>query len=171
MTSNGPVIYYQRRVGRILIDRTMFFDMYKFRTMHNRTEKGTGAVWAVENDPRLTILGKVLRKTRLDELPQMFNVLKGDMSLIGPRPERPEIVMKLDKLIPYYSERTYDVLPGITGLAQIHQGYDTSIDDVKSKILYDFAYSLSLTKLKEWLIMDFFIMYRTLLIMALGRGR
>jgi len=171
MTSSGPVIYYQRRVGRILIDRTMFFDMYKFRTMHIRAETSTGAVWAVENDPRLTILGKVLRKTRLDELPQMFNVLKGDMSIIGPRPERPEIVVKLDKFIPYYSERTYGVLPGITGLAQIYQGYDTSIDDVKSKMLYDFAYSLSLTKLKEWLIMDFFIIYRTLLIMALGRGR
>jgi lipopolysaccharide/colanic/teichoic acid biosynthesis glycosyltransferase len=139
--------------------------------MRDKAESGSGAVWAVENDPRLTCLGKILRKSRLDELPQLFNVLKGEMSLVGPRPERPEIVEELEKLIPYYSERTYGVLPGITGLAQIYQGYDTSIEDVKSKILYDFAYSLSLTKLNRWLIADLFIVCRTLIIMILGRGR
>ncbi len=171
VSSRGPIIYSQRRLGRICHDRTEFFDMYKFRTMCNKAEAGTGAVWAVENDPRLTTLGKLLRKTRLDELPQLINVLKGEMSIVGPRPERPEIVMKLDVLIPYYSERTYGVLPGITGLAQVYQGYDSSIEDVKSKILYDFAYSLSLTKLKKWLIMDFDIVCRTVMIMVLGRGR
>jgi len=171
LTSNGPIIYRQRRIGIICHDRTEFFDMYKFRTMHNKAEIGTGAVWAVQNDPRLTFLGKALRKTRLDELPQLINVLKGDMSLVGPRPERPEIVLKLQRKIPYYSERTYGVLPGITGLAQVNQGYDESIDDVKSKILYDFAYSLSLTRLDKWLIMDFVICFQTLLIMILGRGR
>jgi len=139
--------------------------------MHNKAETGTGAIWAVQNDPRLTLLGKALRKTRLDELPQLVNVLKGDMSLVGPRPERPEIVLKLQQQIPYYSERTYWVLPGITGLAQVNQGYDESIEDVKSKILYDFAYSLSLTKLDKWLVMDFVIFFQTLLIMILGRGR
>ena len=139
--------------------------------MCNKAEAGTGAVWAVENDPRSTHLGKILRKTRLDELPQLINVMKGEMSIVGPRPERPEIVMKLDVLIPYYSERTYGVLPGITGLAQVYQGYDSSIEDVKSKILYDFAYSLSLTKLNKWLLMDFDIVCRTIMIMVLGRGR
>jgi lipopolysaccharide/colanic/teichoic acid biosynthesis glycosyltransferase len=171
VTSRGPIIYCQRRVGITWCDRTEFFDIYKFRTMCDKAELGTGAIWAVENDPRLTFLGRALRKSRLDELPQLFNVLKGDMSLVGPRPERPEIVVKLDRLIPYYSERTYGVLPGITGLAQIYQGYDTSVEDVKSKILYDFAYSLSLTKLNSWLVADFFIICRTLLIMLLGSGR
>ena len=171
LTSKGPVIYCQRRVGQILPERTKFFIMYKFRTMTNKAESVTGAVWAVENDPRLTILGKVLRKTRLDELPQLFNVLRGDMSLIGPRPERPEIAIKLENQIPYYLERTYGVLPGITGLAQVYQGYDASIDDVKSKILYDFAYSMSLTKVAKWIKMDCIIIFRTIWIMILGRGR
>jgi lipopolysaccharide/colanic/teichoic acid biosynthesis glycosyltransferase len=171
LTSKGPVIYSQRRVGRILQNKTDFFIMYKFRTMTNKAESSTGAVWAVENDPRLTVLGKALRKTRLDELPQLVNVLKGDMSLVGPRPERPEIALQLEKQIPYYLERTYGVLPGITGLAQVYQGYDASIDDVKSKILYDFAYSLSLTKIPRWLKMDCIIICRTIWIMILGRGR
>jgi len=171
VTSPGPIIYRQRRVGIIWRDGTKLFNIYKFRTMRDNAESGTGAVWAAENDSRLTYLGMFLRKSRLDELPQLFNVLKGDMSIVGPRPERPEIVIKLDRLIPYYSERTYGVLPGITGLAQIYQGYDTSIEDVKSKILYDFAYSLSLTKLNKWLTMDFVIVCRTLLIMINGRGR
>lgn len=93
------------------------------------------------------------------------------MSLIGPRPERPEIVKKLEKEIPFYSERTYEMTPGITGLAQIYQGYDTCVDDVKTKIAYDFAYSLSLTKLHRWLLMDLKIIFKTLLIMMLGRGQ
>jgi lipopolysaccharide/colanic/teichoic acid biosynthesis glycosyltransferase len=171
ITSKGPVIYCQRRIGQILPERTDFFVMYKFRTMTHCAESSTGAVWAVENDPRLTILGKVLRKSRLDELPQLINVLRGDMSLIGPRPERPEIALKLEKQIPYYLERTYGVLPGITGLAQVYQGYDASIEDVKSKILYDFAYSMSLTKVARWLKMDCIIIFRTVWIMILGRGR
>lgn len=170
-SSNGPVIYCQQRVGRVIKGKAKVFMMYKFRTMHHNAEKETGAVWASSNDQRLTVLGKFLRKTRLDELPQLLNVVKGDMSIIGPRPERPEIVENLEKQIPYYSERMYGVLPGITGLAQINQGYDCSIDDVKSKILYDFAYSLSLTTLKEWLKMDLVIIFRTILIMILGRGQ
>jgi len=145
--------------------------MIKFRTMVNNAEADTGAVWATNNDNRLTFIGKLLRKTRLDELPQFINVIKGEMSLIGPRPERPEIVKRLEKEIPFYSERTYDMTPGITGLAQVYQGYDTCIDDVRSKIAYDFAYSLSLTKLHRWLLMDLKIIFKTLLIMVLGRGR
>jgi len=134
-------------------------------------ESGTGAVWAQKNDSRLTKIGKLLRKMRLDELPQFINVIKGEMSLIGPRPERPEIAIKLEQEIPFYSERTYDVTPGITGLAQVSQGYDTCIEDVKTKLGYDFAYSLSLTKLHSWLLMDLTIIVKTLLIMALGRGQ
>ena len=134
-------------------------------------EASSGAVWATTNDNRLTAIGKILRKVRLDELPQFINVIKGDMSLIGPRPERPEIVIDLDKKIPFYSERTYEMTPGITGLAQVYQGYDTCLDDVKTKIGYDFAYSLSLTSVHTWLLMDLKIIFKTIAIMILGRGQ
>jgi len=171
LTSSGTIFYCQLRVGRIRKGKVVHFKMIKFRTMVNNAEAISGAVWASKDDSRLTRIGKVLRKTRLDELPQLINVIKGDMSLIGPRPERPEIVIELNKVIPFYSERTYDMTPGITGLAQVNQGYDTCIDDVKNKIAYDFAYSLSLTKLSEWLLMDLTIIFKTLLIMVLGRGQ
>jgi len=171
LTSKGPIFYIQRRVGVILPNQTKYFNMIKFRTMKQDAESETGAVWAKKNDGRLTCVGKVLRKTRADELPQFINVIKGDMSLIGPRPERPEIAQKLEKNIPFYVERTFWVTPGITGLAQVYQGYDESIDDVRSKIAYDFAYSLSLTKLHLWLLMDLKIVFRTFIIMILGRGQ
>ncbi len=171
VSSPGNVFYCQQRVGKMKAGKVKHFKMIKFRTMVNNAEASSGAVWASSNDSRLTCVGKLLRKTRLDELPQFFNVIKGDMSLIGPRPERPEIVIELDKVIPFYSERTYEITPGITGLAQVNQGYDTCIDDVKNKIAYDFAYSLSLTKIQRWLIMDFKILSKTLLIMIMGRGQ
>jgi len=171
LTSAGSIFYIQRRVGVILPEKTKYFDMIKFRTMKQNAESETGAVWAVENDERLTYVGKLLRKTRLDELPQFINVIKGEMSLIGPRPERPEIAQRLEENIPFYVERTFWVLPGITGLAQVYQGYDKSIDDVRSKIAYDFAYSLSLTKIHQWLLMDLKIVLRTFAIMILGRGQ
>jgi lipopolysaccharide/colanic/teichoic acid biosynthesis glycosyltransferase len=171
VSSPGPIFYCQLRVGRAKPGHAKHFNMIKFRTMVNDAESSTGAVWASSNDSRLTAVGRLLRKTRLDELPQFINVIKGEMSLIGPRPERPEIVVKLEKEIPFYSERTYQVTPGITGLAQVHQGYDTCIDDVKAKIAYDFAYSLSLTKLHIWILMDLKIIVKTLLIMILGRGQ
>jgi len=171
MTSVGPVFYCQSRVGKAVLGKMHIFNMIKFRTMVNDAESGTGAVWAQSNDNRLTTVGKLLRKTRLDELPQFINVIRGDMSLIGPRPERPEIVVKLDQAIPFYSERTYEMTPGITGLAQVYQGYDTCIDDVKTKIGYDFAYTLSLTSLSQWLLMDLKIIVRTVMIMVLGRGQ
>ena len=171
LSSPGGVFYYQLRVGKMEYGKVKHFNMIKFRTMVNNAEADSGAVWAKSNDNRLTAIGKLLRKARLDELPQFINVIKGDMSLIGPRPERPEIVIVLNKEIPFYSERTYDVTPGITGLAQVNQGYDTCIDDVKKKIAYDFAYSLSLTKLHRWLLMDLSIIFRTILIMVLGRGQ
>jgi len=171
LSSAGDIFYCQLRVGKIREGKVRHFKMIKFRTMVNDAEKNSGAVWATSNDNRLTPIGKFLRKVRLDELPQFINVIKGDMSLIGPRPERPEIVIELDKKIPFYSERTFEMTPGITGLAQVNQGYDTCIDDVKTKIAYDFAYSLSLTKLHRWLLMDLKIIFKTILIMLLGRGQ
>ena len=171
LSSRGDIFYCQLRVGKMKAGNVVHFNMIKFRTMVTNAEASSGAVWATSNDNRLTVIGRLLRKVRLDELPQFINVIKGDMSLIGPRPERPEIVIELDKEIPFYSERTYDMTPGITGLAQVNQGYDTCIDDVKNKIAYDFAYSLSLTKLHRWLLMDLKIIIKTLLIMVLGRGQ
>jgi lipopolysaccharide/colanic/teichoic acid biosynthesis glycosyltransferase len=171
LSSQGDIFYCQLRVGKMKDGKVQHFNMIKFRTMVTNAEASSGAVWATSNDNRLTPIGKLLRKVRLDELPQFINVIKGDMSLIGPRPERPEIVIELDKEIPFYSERTYDMTPGITGLAQVNQGYDTCIDDVKTKIGYDFAYSLSLTKLHRWLLMDLKIIFKTILIMVLGRGQ
>ncbi|MCJ8293643.1 MAG: sugar transferase [Colwellia sp.] len=170
-SSPGSIFYCQLRVGKMSAGKVKHFNMIKFRTMVNNAEASSGAVWATSNDSRLTSVGRLLRKTRLDEMPQFINVIKGEMSLIGPRPERPEIVIKLEQAIPFYSERTYDMTPGITGLAQVYQGYDTCIDDVKAKIAYDFAYSLSLTKLDRWLLMDLKIIFKTIVIMVLGRGQ
>lgn len=170
-STRGPIFYCQLRVGKVSLGKIECFNMIKFRTMVNNAEADTGAIWALTNDKRTTSVGKLLRETRLDELPQFINVIRGEMSLIGPRPERPEIVKKLEKEIPFYSERTYDITPGITGLAQVSQGYDTCIEDVKAKIAYDFAYSLSLTKPHRWLLMDLKIICKTLLIMVLGQGK
>jgi lipopolysaccharide/colanic/teichoic acid biosynthesis glycosyltransferase len=171
LSSSGDIFYCQLRVGKMKSGKVKHFNMIKFRTMVSNAEASSGAVWATHNDNRLTPIGKLLRRIRLDELPQFINVIKGDMSLIGPRPERPEIVIELDKKIPFYSERTYGITPGITGLAQVNQGYDTCIDDVKAKIAYDFAYSLSLTKLHRWLLTDLKIIFKTIVIMMLGRGQ
>lgn len=153
LSSPGPVIYTQRRVG---IDRRRvrgpglsdhrrdkdhggaIFTIYKFRTM--RPDDGSGAKWASKDDPRITLIGKFLRATRLDELPQFFNVLKGDMNIVGPRPEQPEIFAELQGELgrPYRSRQR--VLPGITGLAQVNLGYDTDLDGVRRKVAMDLAY-------------------------------
>jgi len=170
-TSPGPVIYKQQRVGRIWEDRVELFNMYKFRSMRNDAEKKTGAMWATENDPRMTAIGQFMRKTRLDEIPQFINVLKGDMSLIGPRPERPVIADDLEIDIPFYKERTYGVTPGITGLAQVNQGYDSCLDDVRNKLNYDLAYSLSLRNPIDWIRMESRIVFQTLWVMICGRGQ
>jgi lipopolysaccharide/colanic/teichoic acid biosynthesis glycosyltransferase len=152
LTSRGPVIYRQVRVG---LDRRgrandadcrrgedlggRPFTIYKLRTMVVDAEAGTGAVWATSNDPRVTPVGRFLRATRIDELPQLWNVLRGDMNLVGPRPERPQIVLQLrDQVFGY--QRRHRVRPGITGLAQVSQAYDASLDDVRNKISYDIAY-------------------------------
>ena len=135
LTSRGPAFYLQERVG---MDGRVF-RIVKLRTMVQNAEAKTGPVWATINDPRETTVGRLLRRTHLDELPQLWNVLKGDMSLIGPRPERPVFVEKFTKEIPNYTERLA-VRPGITGWAQVNHVYDQSVDDVRTKVQYDVEY-------------------------------
>jgi lipopolysaccharide/colanic/teichoic acid biosynthesis glycosyltransferase len=171
LDSPGPVFFRQLRIGRAHHDRTDLFEMIKFRTMRVDAEQQSGAVWATRRDSRITRVGRFLRKSRLDEIPQLVNVLRGDMSLIGPRPERPGFYRKLEHEIPYFAERTYGVTPGITGLAQVNQGYDTCLDDVRSKLGYDHRYALALADPKAWLVMDMHIAWRTIWVMLTGRGQ
>ena len=171
LDSPGPVLFRQLRIGRALPDRVELFWMIKFRTMRQDAEKLSGAVWAQKEDPRITRVGRFLRKTRLDELPQLWNVLRGDMSLIGPRPERPGFYQKLERAIPYFAERTYGLRPGITGLAQVRQGYDRDIEDVRSKVSYDHAYAVALSRPGAWMAMDGEILWRTAGVMVGMRGQ
>ena len=150
--SPGPILLRQVRVG--LNDAP--FTLYKFRSMRQDAEALSGPVWAQKNDPRVTPLGKWLRKLRLDELPQLFNVLRGEMSLVGPRPERPEFVQKLTEQIPYYSYR-HCVKPGITGWAQINYKYGDTIEDAIIKLEYDLYYIKNLA-----LSLDSYIIFHTL---------
>jgi len=177
LTSRGPVLFTQMRVG---LDRRALsnaggntrrhtdqggepFTMYKFRTM--RSANGNGKqVWAQPDDVRVTPIGRVLRKLRLDELPQLFNVLKGEMNIVGPRPEQPMIFVYLREQIEGY-QRRQRVRPGITGWAQINQGYDTSVDDVRRKVRYDLEYIRRQSTLE-----DLKIMCRTVPVMVLRRG-
>ncbi len=171
LTSRGPILYRQLRVGRQSPEVTRLFWLIKFRTMYVDAETRSGAVWATKNDPRITPVGRFLRKTRLDELPQCINVLKGEMSVIGPRPERPVFFRKLEAEIPFYSERIYGLKPGITGLAQVNQAYDESIEDVRNKLLYDHAYAARITTWGEWLRTDLGIVLSTAQVMAMGKGQ
>jgi exopolysaccharide biosynthesis polyprenyl glycosylphosphotransferase len=160
LTSPGGVIYRQERIGR----NGRPFLMLKYRSMYQDAEKYSGPVWAAENDPRITRIGRFMRRTRLDEIPQFINVLKGEMSLVGPRPERPYFVEELKKEIPWYVRRI-KMLPGITGWAQIKHKYDASIDDVKQKVLYDLYYFENMS-----LLLDLKIMIRTVLVVLTGKG-
>jgi exopolysaccharide biosynthesis polyprenyl glycosylphosphotransferase len=135
LTSRGPIFYSQTRSGIY----GKHFEIYKFRTMRTDAEKESGPVWAKLKDNRITPIGKFLRKSRIDEIPQFINVLKGDMSVIGPRPERPIFVKELGEKIGDYKRRL-EVKPGITGLAQVHHRYDESIADVRKKVKYDILY-------------------------------
>jgi lipopolysaccharide/colanic/teichoic acid biosynthesis glycosyltransferase len=134
-TSRGPAIYRQIRLGR----SGRAFTIYKLRSMHADCERATGPKWATPDDPRLTPLGGFLRRTHIDELPQLFNVLRGEMGLIGPRPERPEFVSKLEKTIPFYRDRER-ILPGVTGLAQVQLPPDTDVSEVHHKLACDLYY-------------------------------
>lgn len=160
LTSKGPILYSQIRVGK---DGSLF-RIFKFRTMKVDAEKETGPVWAAENDNRLTSIGKFLRKTHLDEIPQLFNVLKGEMSIVGPRPERPVFVDKFKATIPSYEKRLM-VKPGITGLAQVWHSYDETIEDVKKKLKYDLLY---IKKFGIWADLGIFL--RTFRVVVTGEG-
>jgi lipopolysaccharide/colanic/teichoic acid biosynthesis glycosyltransferase len=204
LDSPGPLFYRQRRASCLKscsgTGRCQFatFDMLKFRTMRTDAEARTGAVLAAENDPRVTRVGRFLRKTRLDELPQFWNVLKGDMSLVGPRPERPELLENLTLAIPFFEERMRGVKPGITGLAQVSLTYsggapagsrlrmleDSLVnpygfeeargalaDDMRTKLLFDLGYVASLERFWTFLLTELSIIVKTPLVMLRGVGR
>lgn len=158
--SKGPVLFKQERMGK----DGKLFNVLKFRSMIKDAEKYSGPVWSKKNDPRVTKVGKIIRKIRIDEIPQMFNVLKGEMSLVGPRPERPYFVEKLSKEIPYYKRRL-KVRPGITGWAQVKHKYDETIEDVKIKLRYDLFYIENMS-----IRMDFKILLRTVFVVLFGKG-
>jgi sugar transferase (PEP-CTERM system associated) len=158
--SPGPALYRQQRVGR----RGKIFYCYKLRTMRQDAEADTGATWATDDDPRITRVGKFLRSARLDEIPQLWCVLKGDMHFVGPRPERPEFVEWLSKEIPYYGVR-HVVRPGITGWAQVQYKYGNTLEDAREKLQYDLFYIKNAS-----LGLDLLIMFQTIKIVVLGRG-
>jgi lipopolysaccharide/colanic/teichoic acid biosynthesis glycosyltransferase len=178
LTSPGPVLYTQIRVGldrRLPLDASLNhrrernlggqpFTIYKFRTMRVDAEHGSGAVWAQQRDPRVTAIGRLLRQYRLDELPQLLNVLKGEMNIVGPRPERPTIFAELREHIAEYPLRQR-AKPGITGLAQINHHYDRSLEDVRTKVHYDLEYIR-----RQSVAEDFRIMLKTVPVILLRRG-
>jgi lipopolysaccharide/colanic/teichoic acid biosynthesis glycosyltransferase len=205
LDSPGPLLYRQKRAGMLLghngaRGRFHFveFEMFKFRTMTPDAERRTGAVLATQDDPRVTRIGRLLRRTRLDELPQFFNVLRGDMSLVGPRPERPELLENLALAIPFFEERMRNVKPGITGLAQVSLGYsgrapegsevarfretltnpfklegadDADADDMRMKMLFDLAYCAALEKFSSFVSTELTVIFKTPLVMLRGLGR
>ncbi len=160
LSSRGPALYNQRRVGQ----HGREFTIYKFRTMRTDAEAGTGAVWATAGDTRVFPFGRLMRRTRLDELPQLWNVLRGEMSFVGPRPERPEFVAQLAEQIPFYGQR-HVVKPGLTGWAQVRYSYGASIEDTMEKLQYDLFYIKNLS-----VALDLYIMWQTVKIVILRRG-
>ncbi len=207
LDSRGPVFYTQVRAKGLVplspghsspIPECVVFRLMKFRTMKVDAEKGVGAVLAQKNDSRVTRLGRFMRKVRLDELPQLWNVLKGDMSLVGPRPERPELLVDLALAIPYFEERMRDCKPGLTGLAQMHLGYTGAIpnnselaafrdtlqnpfkleeakgalaDDLRAKLLYDLAYTAALEKFSTYIQTELKVLALTPMVLLRGSGQ
>ncbi|MBN2708008.1 MAG: exopolysaccharide biosynthesis polyprenyl glycosylphosphotransferase [Calditrichaceae bacterium] len=162
LESSGPIFYSQQRLGK----NGKVFAVHKFRSMVQDAEKKSGPVWAQKNDPRITRIGKIMRKTRIDELPQLFNIIKGEMSFIGPRPERPFFSNEFRKKIPMYMNRLR-VKPGVTGLAQVTVGYDETIEDVREKIARDLEYIGSADSWK----MNLNILYKTFFTVIMGEGQ
>jgi exopolysaccharide biosynthesis polyprenyl glycosylphosphotransferase len=160
ISSPGPILYRQVRVG---LDGELF-TLYKFRSMRADAEAETGAVWASKDDPRITKVGKIIRKLRFDELPQLVNGLIGNMSIVGPRPERPEFVHSLSEKIPYYRQR-HCVRPGITGWAQINYKYGDTLEDTITKLEYDLYYIKNMS-----FRLDTYIIFHTVKAMLLSRG-
>jgi exopolysaccharide biosynthesis polyprenyl glycosylphosphotransferase len=160
LTSKGPIFYVQERIGL----NKKPFTMMKFRTMIHNAEVHTGPVWAKKNDKRVTPIGRILRRTRIDEIPQLINVLQGNMSIIGPRPERSHFVRKLSRIVPNYSER-FRIRPGITGLAQVEHVYDRTTEDVEQKLKHDLYYLENVC-----FQLDFEIAIRTIRVILTGRG-
>ncbi len=161
LDSRGPILFSQKRVGK----NGRIFTIYKFRSMVQDAEKLTGPVWAGEKDPRITRMGRFMRKTRIDELPQLFNVLYGHMSIVGPRPERPYFVDRLKREYPFYTRRLR-VKPGITGWAQVKGEYDTTIEQVKEKLEFDLYYIDNLS-----ISLDLRILVFTILVVIKGKGQ
>ena len=160
LEDRGPIFYSQERMGR----EGRCLKVHKFRSMVPDAEKRSGPVWASQNDDRITRIGRFIRKTRIDEVPQLWNVLKGEMSMVGPRPERPFFVKKLAEEIPLYQFRLH-VKPGLTGWAQTKQAYDSSIDDVREKLKYDLYYIENMS-----LRFDILILMRTVWVVLAGKG-
>ena len=171
LDSPGPIFYRQLRVGRTTPTKTELFYLIKFRSMRTDAEAGGKAKWATKNDSRVTRVGRFLRDSRLDELPQCINVFRGEMSVIGPRPERPQIVTELNRQIPFYVERTAGIKPGITGLAQVHLPYDADIEDVRMKCVYDHAYAMRISTWRAWLKTDLEICWKTFTVMVGLKGQ
>jgi len=171
LESPGPALFRQERIGPGPEGGETTFVMVKFRTMRAEADRATGAVWASRGDPRITRVGRILRATRIDELPQLWNVLTGEMSLVGPRPEQPAIHDRLAREVPGFGQRMYGIRPGITGWAQVEVGYDASLDDVRRKILYDHAYGLHLQSLRGWIAADAWILWRTVAAVLKREGR
>jgi lipopolysaccharide/colanic/teichoic acid biosynthesis glycosyltransferase len=160
LESHGPIFYTQERVGKN--GRT--FKIIKFRSMRVDAEQVSGPVWAGEDDPRVTLVGRIIRRLRFDELPQFINVLRGDMNFVGPRPERPVFVEQLSEIIPYYSQR-HLVKPGLTGWAQIKYPYGSSVEDAIEKLMYDLYYIKN-----QSLLLDAMIAFETVKTVLFGRG-
>jgi exopolysaccharide biosynthesis polyprenyl glycosylphosphotransferase len=161
ITSTGPVLYHQQRVGK----NGQVFTVHKFRSMRVDAEAASGPVWASKaGDPRVTPIGSLLRRSRLDEVPQLWNVLKGDMSFVGPRPERPEFVASLTNQIPFYGQR-HIVRPGLTGWAQVCYTYGATTEDALQKLQYDLYYIKNLS-----LSLDVFIIFETVKTVVLRKG-